>query len=847
MRMLWRTGRLTLLRLLVPILVAALCTPVFGGAAQAREAPRDFGVVSYTGIDEAGKAAAPRLAERSGDLGEAARRTARQLGQTSSLDPLATKAATDPRRPPGEPGGTEVDDCLNSEGAHNRFGRVYNRFMWCQRYQLEAKKFTTGQTGTRLTASMTMEFSAVAYGRDDGKRGITVFFRGDDADYWPTTKGYIRPESMLYQRVGCFGESGCGEDFSHTGMQIKDWIGRWTSFELTSDGSVSSMPDKVSRHLWFFHGYVIDSWNFRLADGQSDQRTIRCDSATNFGLKRRGACVFDDVIPHLQYSVNDDRVDEVAKHIRCAQAEPWCERDGAPFQTYPRKEAAKLIPGKFHPGERNDDLALHRINASKTPDPRYTKNRNVVRSTCATLPTDIYDTSKGQQCDEYPFASTAEGAACCEAPKFDWDFSVMGAFKDDNECAGRALKKYYRDDRILYEQDGFFVHIKDDPPAGSDSCEAIPPEEDEPEDGGGTPPANLAPTANAGPDVSGDEGAAVTLRGSASDPENDPLTLTWSVTPGPGVDPGAFCSFSSSSSAATTVSCTDDGTFTLTLTARDAVNGPASDSATLTLGNVAPGLGPLPVARASTADDPATPPDTPGVHEPRPWQVFRAGTEVTHVAAYTEPGANDTHTCVTDWDDGTSSTYAGDELTCRATHTFTHPGMYTIKTKVTDDDTGSDTADVLIIVYDPDAGFATAGGHLTSPAGALTGDPSATGRGHFQFNPKYHPHDEGPAPRNGKVSYEVKGLPLDLTSSTLEWLVVTPDDKIAVKGVSGDQGFVLYAYDSNPDRFRLVVWPTSAGDYPTTTLTYDNVRGAGYDLDMAQPQTIDHGSIQAHR
>ena len=85
-----------------------------------------------------------------------------------------------------------------------------------------------------------------------------------------------------------------------------------------------------------------------------------------------------------------------------------------------------------------------------------------------------------------------------------------------------------------------------------------------------------------------------------------------------------------------------------------------------------------------------------------------------------------------------------------------------------------------------------------------------------------------------------------MASSDLEWLVVTPNDKIAIKGTSGDQGFVLYANDADPDRLRLVVWPLSAGAYPTDILTYDNVRGAGYDLDLAGPHPIGHGSINAH-
>jgi hypothetical protein len=43
---------------------------------------------------------------------------------------------------------------------------------------------------------------------------------------------------------------------------------------------------------------------------------------------------------------------------------------------------------------------------------------------------------------------------------------------------------------------------------------------------------NQPPTANAGPDKATKEGKAVKLEGSATDPENDPLSYSWS-TPGP--------------------------------------------------------------------------------------------------------------------------------------------------------------------------------------------------------------------------------------------------------------------------------------------------------------------------
>ena len=49
------------------------------------------------------------------------------------------------------------------------------------------------------------------------------------------------------------------------------------------------------------------------------------------------------------------------------------------------------------------------------------------------------------ECDEYPFASTLEGAG-----SWAWDFSVMWVPATQNNAAGQALKRYYFMDRILY-------------------------------------------------------------------------------------------------------------------------------------------------------------------------------------------------------------------------------------------------------------------------------------------------------------------------------------------------------------------------------------------------------------
>lgn len=57
--------------------------------------------------------------------------------------------------------------------------------------------------------------------------------------------------------------------------------------------------------------------------------------------------------------------------------------------------------------------------------------------------------------------------------------------------------------------------------------------------GGTTPPAKKAPTASAGADVAQRELTAVTLSGSASDPDGDNLTYEWTQVDGPAIDLGS--------------------------------------------------------------------------------------------------------------------------------------------------------------------------------------------------------------------------------------------------------------------------------------------------------------------
>jgi len=174
---------------------------------------------------------------------------------------------------------------------------------------------------------------------------------------------------------------------------------------------------------------------------------------------------------------------------------------------------------------------------------------------------------------------------------------------------------------------------------------------------------------SAGGPYSGNEGSAISLNGSASD--QDSFTTTWSYTAGPDVDAGATCTFANPSSPATTITCTDDGHFTVTLTAKDTANAATSDSTTVTVANVPPS---------------AT------ITSPPNGTIYQVGLPVAVSANVSDPGKNDKLTCSIDFGDGTVIPGTLSAGKCQGSHAYTKSGTYNIKVTATDDDGGSGTS-----------------------------------------------------------------------------------------------------------------------------------------------------------
>ncbi|MFF5538620.1 hypothetical protein ACFY71_40270 [Streptomyces cinerochromogenes] len=132
-----------------------------------------------------------------------------------------------------------------------------------------------------------------------------------------------------------------------------------------------------------------------------------------------------------------------AQHIKTAFIHP---EDTKPYMS------AKKVPGQ------TVKAPLHRTVSAK----RNEDNRKAAKKQCRRYWGDGYTHGGTRDCDEYPFASTYEGAAehdyDPEVRKF--NFSVKPIAKEDNQAGGLILKSFYNKNRILDGlEDGFIVKI----------------------------------------------------------------------------------------------------------------------------------------------------------------------------------------------------------------------------------------------------------------------------------------------------------------------------------------------------------------------------------------------------
>ncbi|MEU4979603.1 hypothetical protein [Streptomyces sp. NPDC021969] len=239
--------------------------------------------------------------------------------------------------------------------------------------------------------------------------------------------------------------------------------------------------DKVSYHQ------VTVKVDGNVADAQADDQ-FRCDNAQY--VRARHGCVWKRmnadhdpgkgrIDTHATYAVPYAFAPTWADHVLDAQRKPLQTQPYAPDPSRPGAPANPFgWASPFNigggPSAPSSGLPLNRIyigvhnersQQGQHAGTQVNLNRNTVGRAC----NHINQSPTGMdrpECDEYPFASTWEGAqytvdrATASKP---WKFSVRMIPRSDNGKAGRDLRLFYSWGHILHGGDPFHVEVTDVP------------------------------------------------------------------------------------------------------------------------------------------------------------------------------------------------------------------------------------------------------------------------------------------------------------------------------------------------------------------------------------------------
>ncbi len=286
-----------------------------------------------------------------------------------------------------------------------------------------------------------------------------------------------------------------------------------------------------------------------------------------------------------------------------------------------------------------------------------------------------------------------------------------------------------------------------------------------------------------------------------------------------------------------TATSTDVNTITVTVTDKDGA--PGSNGTTITVNNLAP------VVTSVTG----------------PVGPVALGNPITITATFTDVGTQDTHTCTVNWDDTSTTpgvvTETNGSGSCSATHTYAAAGVYSITVTVTDDDGGSGSKSYdfsFAVIYDPNGGFVTGGGWITSAPGSYPDNGSATGKANFGFVSKYQTGKNATSNvPTGETEFQFKAGDLNFHSSAYDGgSLVISGYKATYRGTgtingAGSYKFLVIAYDgqrpggNGVDRFRIKITTLSGG------VVYDNRMGSSEDPDLSDGTALGGGSIVIHK
>ncbi|MDQ0938444.1 NucA/NucB deoxyribonuclease domain-containing protein [Streptomyces sp. V1I1] len=370
-----------------------------------------------------------------------------------------------------------IDECAANDSSDNDGGWIKNRFSYCQRHMIVIPAVQCGlwPPGCYVRGWFISRNTIIGQGKIGGWEGSRYARNADfdlNVNVYAATGHFNQAGAIMEATLECEGtwEGGGGEpeDACDSGVYEgrKDSTRGWRNdgdvkFDLISlaprQPSAEAGPQIANADFRPSYEFTIPGYD-QLQPTEGEEGKLRFDSAWYLNRGDMGS-VFSDITPALRYDRSDTSdptgpgepylgVAVVADHIGDARANL--------DSTLPPKDDKNL------PGAEPLD-PLHRIAAAAGASQRARSdaNRSVVRSYC-----NSGDVSggpgQGLDCDEYPFASSYQGAARYqfEGGQYEKDYSVRYVDPTENQEAGRRLDAWYENDRIL-DWDAFVIRIGD--------------------------------------------------------------------------------------------------------------------------------------------------------------------------------------------------------------------------------------------------------------------------------------------------------------------------------------------------------------------------------------------------
>ncbi|MBP2479703.1 hypothetical protein JOF53_008575 [Crossiella equi] len=306
-------------------------------------------------------------------------------------------------------------------------GWIKNRFETC-RY--ERKELLLVNNQLLKIGEIHFDYWVIGLANPNGGRSVEYQvaieninkLSGPREEDWEITTRFKRVDGLNWKVDTPNGESRAG--FLPAWRQNPQWTMLYTTPNDYGDGQYGLVRANVVMDLIV---YVAGARPYE--EFESLRSKFRFDSSKGKVGKHHGS-VFTDAKVTLQLSLSKDGEKESARHIDDALHHP--ER------TFPYGGGAN-IPGETVPLTRMLD------------ENEISKNRLASGKTCKDVWGTEYPATK-YNCDEYPFASTYQGAAR-------GNYSARPIDKNDNQQGGgRALNDMYRDSRML-DGDAFYVKI----------------------------------------------------------------------------------------------------------------------------------------------------------------------------------------------------------------------------------------------------------------------------------------------------------------------------------------------------------------------------------------------------